>query len=250
MAALFWIRGTDGEHIQSSKTIFHSSSRSGNSRFSLHPSISCHVREGQTAEPVGAVQMQRHQPQTACLCLWELRGGIRRAHLCCMVVANLDKVAVTEGIVAYITVIWTWILFFSAYQTAGTESTSQKAELDSDRAVNMQANKAPVLIKYKVQLSAPSNRAFSWSLIIQIAKQVEVLREHILKMTHVHSLLTVTSLPFVVLISVNNIHDVFSPLWRKDPYLSCWQSQTSTEQIYGRAVTQLKSFFMYCSFQK
>lgn len=52
-------------------------------------------------------------------------------------------------------------MLFSAYQTAGNESASQEAELDSDRAVNMQANKAPVQIEYKVQLSAPSNRALA-----------------------------------------------------------------------------------------
>lgn len=53
-------------------------------------------------------------------------------------------------------------MLFSAYQTAGNESASQKAELDSDRAVNMQANKAPVQIEYKVQLSAPSYRALDY----------------------------------------------------------------------------------------
>lgn len=54
-----------------------------------------------------------------------------------MVVANIEKVAMTEGTVAYITVIWGWILFFSAYQIAGNESDSQEDELDSGRAVNL-----------------------------------------------------------------------------------------------------------------
>jgi len=74
-AALFWIRGTDGGHIQSNKAIVPSPSRSGNSKFSV-------VRDRQTAQIAGEMQMQWHQPEravgwrgdsehwTACLRLW------------------------------------------------------------------------------------------------------------------------------------------------------------------------------------